>query len=68
MTQLLIPSPPAPGDLPEIPERPQPIRATPPPAASFWDELEEVRRKLGEVGERLKSVEDRLARLEGHTH
>jgi len=39
-----------------------------PPAAAFWDELEELRRKLGEVGERLKSVEDRLARLEGHTH
>jgi len=67
MKQSLIPTPPAPGDLPEIPERPHPIRATP-PAAAFWDELEELRRKLGEVGERLKSVEDRLARLEGHTH
>ena len=65
MSQALIPAPPGPVDLPEIPERPVPIRATPPPAASLWEELDELRRKVEDVMERLKAVEDRLARVEG---
>lgn len=68
MRQALIPTPPGPGDLPEVPERPEPFRATPPPPAAVWDELFELRKKLEDVLERVKSVEERLARLEAHRH
>src|SRR3989304_5851630 len=47
MSQALIPAPPGPVDLPEVPERPAPIRATPPPAAPLWGDLEGLRRRGG---------------------
>ncbi len=60
----MIPTPPGPGDLPVGPERPEPLRVTPPPAAAMWDELDAVQRKLRELAERLQAVEERLQRLE----
>jgi len=68
MRQALIPAPTGPGDLPAIPERPEPIRATPPPPAAVWDELFELRKRLDDVADRLKAVEERVARLEGPRH
>lgn len=60
----MIPTPVGPGDLPAVPERPVPLRVTPPPATSLWDELEELQRKVRELTERLDKAEQRLERLE----
>ncbi len=68
MRQSLIPTPPGPGVLPEVPERPVPVRATPPPAGTLWYELEEVRRRVEDLAGQVKAIEDRLARLEGPKH
>ncbi len=62
----MIPTPPGPGEIPVGPERPEPLRITPPPAMALWDELEEVRRKLRDLTERLQGLEERLRALEGH--
>ena len=64
----MIPMPPGPADIPAFPERPEPVRVTPPPATSLWDELEEVRRNLRDLTERLQGLEERLRALEGHRH
>lgn len=60
----MIPTPMGPGDIPAIPERPIPLRVTPPPAASLWEELEELQRKVRDLTERLQKVEERLTRVE----
>lgn len=62
--ETMIPTPVGPGDLPAIPERPVPLRVTPPPATSLWEELEELQRKVRELTERLEKAEERLVRLE----
>ncbi len=66
--QAMIPAPPGPGDLPTGPERPEPIRLSPPPATALWAEIDELQRTLTEFAERLEAIEDRLTRLEGRKH
>lgn len=62
----MIPSPEH-RELPEIPERPVPIRATP-PTTSWLDLVEEVQQKLRDMEKRVDGLEERLRAVEGHRH
>jgi len=59
----MIPSPSGPGDI-LLPERPEPLRMAAPSAASWWDLLEEVQKKLRDLEKRIDGIEERLRAVE----
>jgi len=60
----MIPSPPGPGDI-LLPERPEPLRMAAPSAASWWDLLDEVQKKIRDLETRIDSIDERLRAVEG---
>lgn len=60
----MIPTPRGPGDLPPTPERPEPMRITPPPATALGDQIDELQRRVRDLEGRLKAIEARLVVVE----
>ncbi len=61
----MIPTLPSPGDIPEGPERPAPIKVPRPTVARLkLDDLEELKRAIVELRGRVEGLEGRVVRLE----
>lgn len=62
----MIPTLPGTSDIPEGPERPQPVRVLPPTISRTpRDDLEELKRTVERLRARLEDLEARVARLDG---
>lgn len=67
-TEKMIPKPPTPNSVPEIPEVPRPISGPeriPPPQREIWEELERIKKRVEALEEGLRKLLERTTRLEG---